>query len=209
MEFFTGAQEIGTAPVDDRVIDSGLLMIRQLWNAGLAHRDVKPANPMVRDGTVLLVDAFFVGPPSPWRQAVDLANMMLCLAVRTDAERLHWRAQRYFNEDDIAEAFAATRGVAVPPSCGRSSSRTVGIRWPSSARSPRRGSRSPSSTGASGESRWACWCWPWPCSRCWSSFRTGRWSHEPEQPPRRRDQGLQAARRGCSGGRWHPGRVGL
>jgi tRNA A-37 threonylcarbamoyl transferase component Bud32/membrane-associated phospholipid phosphatase len=115
MEFFTGAQEIGTAQVDDRVIDSGLQLVRRLWDAGLAHRDVKPANLMVRDGTVLLVDAFFVQVrPSPWRQAVDLANMMLCLAVRTDAERVYRRALRYFTEDEIAEAFAATRGVASP-----------------------------------------------------------------------------------------------
>ena len=33
MEFFTGAQEIGTAQVDDQVIDSGLLLIRRLWDA--------------------------------------------------------------------------------------------------------------------------------------------------------------------------------
>ena len=115
MEFFTGAQEIGTAPVDDQVIDSGLLLIRRLWDAGLAHRDIKPANLMVRDGTVLLVDAFFVQVrPSSWRQAVDLANMMLCLAVRTDAERVYRHALRWFTADDIAEAFAATRGVASP-----------------------------------------------------------------------------------------------
>jgi tRNA A-37 threonylcarbamoyl transferase component Bud32 len=115
MEFFTGAQEIGAAPVDDQVIDGGLLLIRRLWDAGLAHRDIKPANLMVRDGNVLLVDAFFVQVrPSPWRQAVDLANMMLCLAVRTDARRVYRHALGYFTEDEIAEAFAATRGVASP-----------------------------------------------------------------------------------------------
>jgi tRNA A-37 threonylcarbamoyl transferase component Bud32 len=115
MEFFAGAEEIGTAQVDDRVIDSGLLLIRRLWDAGLAHRDIKPANLMVRDGTVLLVDAFFVQVrPSPWRQAVDLANMMLVLAVRTDARRVYRHALRHFGEDEIAEAFAATRGVASP-----------------------------------------------------------------------------------------------
>ena len=115
MEFFAGAQEIGTAPVDDQVLDSGLRLIRQLWDAGLAHRDIKPANLMVRDGTVLLVDAFFVQVrPSPWRQAVDLANMMLVLAVRTDAQRVYQHALTYFSQDEIAEAFAATRGVASP-----------------------------------------------------------------------------------------------
>jgi tRNA A-37 threonylcarbamoyl transferase component Bud32 len=115
MEFFTGAQEIGTAPVDDQVLDSGLQLIRQLWDAGLAHRDIKPANLMVRHGRVLLVDAFFVQVrPSPWRQAVDLANMMLVLAVRTDAQRVYQHALKYFSEDEIAEAFAATRGMASP-----------------------------------------------------------------------------------------------
>ena len=115
MEFFVGAQEIGTAPVDDQVIDSGLRLVRQLWDAGLAHRDIKPANLLVRDGQVLLVDAFFVQVrPSPWRQAVDLANMMLVLAVRTDAQRVYQHALEYFSEDEIAEAFAAARGVASP-----------------------------------------------------------------------------------------------
>ena len=115
MEFFAGAEEIGAAPVDDQVIDGGLLLVRRLWDAGLAHRDIKPANLMVRDGKVLLVDAYFVQVrPSPWRQAVDLANMMLCLAVRTDAQRVYRHALGYFTEDEIAEAFAATRGVASP-----------------------------------------------------------------------------------------------
>jgi serine/threonine protein kinase len=115
MEFFAGAQELGVAAVDDRVIDSGLLLVRQLWDAGLAHRDIKPANLMVRDGKVLLVDAFFVQVrPSPWRQAVDLANMMLVLAVRTNAERVYQHALRHFTAGEIAEAFAATRGVTSP-----------------------------------------------------------------------------------------------
>jgi tRNA A-37 threonylcarbamoyl transferase component Bud32 len=115
MEFFTGAQEIGAVKVDDQVIDNGLRLIRQLWDAGLAHRDIKPANLMVRDGKVLLVDAFFVQVRlSPWRQAVDLANMMLVLAVPTDATRVYQHALRFFSEDEIAEAFAATRGVASP-----------------------------------------------------------------------------------------------
>jgi tRNA A-37 threonylcarbamoyl transferase component Bud32 len=113
--FIDGAVEIGDAEVDDSVIDDGLQLVRRLWNAGLAHRDIKPANLLVRDGHVFLIDAFFVQVrPSPWRQAVDLGNMMLALAVRSDPERVYRRALRYFTPDDVAEAFAACRGVASP-----------------------------------------------------------------------------------------------
>ena len=107
-EFFDGAEEIGDAEVDDDVIDQGLRIVRQLWDAGLAHRDIKPANLLVQNGRVRLIDVFFVQVrPSPWRQAVDLANMMLVLAVRSDAPRVYQRALRYFTPDEIAEAFAA------------------------------------------------------------------------------------------------------
>jgi tRNA A-37 threonylcarbamoyl transferase component Bud32/membrane-associated phospholipid phosphatase len=115
MEFFDGAVELGEAEVDDSIIDQGLAMIRRFWDLGLAHRDIKPSNLMVRDGQLLLVDVFFVQiRPSPWRQAVDLGNMMLTLALRTDAERVYERARTFFSEDELAEAFAATRGVASP-----------------------------------------------------------------------------------------------
>jgi tRNA A-37 threonylcarbamoyl transferase component Bud32/membrane-associated phospholipid phosphatase len=115
MEFFENAVEINQGTVDDRVVDNGLLLVRQLWNAGVAHRDIKPANLMVRNGDVLLIDVFFVQVrPSPWREAVDLANMMLVLAVQTDAERVYRHALKYFSPDEIGEAFAATRGVASP-----------------------------------------------------------------------------------------------
>jgi serine/threonine protein kinase len=114
-EFFMGAIEIGEAVIDDDVIDQGLLLIRKLWDAGLAHRDIKPGNLMVRDGELLLIDVAFVQVrPSPWRQAVDLGNMMLVLAVRTDPERVYRRALRFFTPDELAEAFAATRGAASP-----------------------------------------------------------------------------------------------
>jgi hypothetical protein len=64
---------------------------------------------------LLLIDvAFAQVRPSPWRQAVDLGNMMLVLAVRTDPQRVYRRALRYFTPDELAEAFAATRGVASP-----------------------------------------------------------------------------------------------
>jgi tRNA A-37 threonylcarbamoyl transferase component Bud32/membrane-associated phospholipid phosphatase len=114
-EFFQGAVEIGEADVDDGLIDQGLGMIRRLWDAGIAHRDIKPGNLMVRDGELLLIDvAFAQVRPSPWRQAVDLGNMMLVLAVRTDPERVYRRALRQFAPAELAEAFAATRGVASP-----------------------------------------------------------------------------------------------
>ena len=115
MEFFDDAVEISEADVDDEVIDQGLHLVRELWDEGLAHRDLKPANLMVRDGNLKLIDVFFVQVrPSPWRQAVDLANMMMVLALRSDPERVYERALRFFTPDEIAEAFAATRGVASP-----------------------------------------------------------------------------------------------
>ena len=114
-EFFAGAVELGEAEVDEAIIDDGLGIIRKLWDAGLAHRDIKPANLLVRDGRVWLIDVAFVqARPSPWRQAVDLANMMLCLALRSDPELVHQRALRQFSVEEITEAFAATRGLTMP-----------------------------------------------------------------------------------------------
>jgi tRNA A-37 threonylcarbamoyl transferase component Bud32/membrane-associated phospholipid phosphatase len=114
-EFFDGAQELGDAEVDDQVIDDGVRIIRRLWDGGLAHRDVKPANLLVRDGRLLLIDvAFAEARPSPWRQAVDLANMLLCLALRSDPERVYRRALRVFSVEEITEGFAAARGLALP-----------------------------------------------------------------------------------------------
>ena len=114
-EFFAGSAELGEATVDDTVIDDGLLIIRRMWDAGLAHRDIKPANLLVRDGRLLLIDvAFAEVRPTPWRQAVDLANMMLCLALRSTAERVYQRALQFFTAAEISEAFAAARGLALP-----------------------------------------------------------------------------------------------
>jgi membrane-associated phospholipid phosphatase/tRNA A-37 threonylcarbamoyl transferase component Bud32 len=114
-EFFDQAVEISDAEVDEAIIDDGLRIIRRLWDAGLAHRDIKPANLLVREGRVHLIDVFFAEVrPSPWRQAVDLANMMLVLATRSSPERVYERALLQFRVDEIAEAFAATRGLTMP-----------------------------------------------------------------------------------------------
>ena len=115
MEFFEGGEEIGDVDIDDRVIDEGLRMVRRMWDVGLAHRDIKPANLMVQNGHLRLIDVFFVQVrPSPWRQAVDLGNMMLVLALRSDAQTVYEKALGYFTPEELSEAFAATRGVASP-----------------------------------------------------------------------------------------------
>jgi hypothetical protein len=76
---------------------------------------------MVQDGHLRLIDVFFVQVrPSPWRQAVDLGNMMLVLALRSDAETVYRRALEHFTPEELGEAFAATRGVASPSQLRRS-----------------------------------------------------------------------------------------
>jgi tRNA A-37 threonylcarbamoyl transferase component Bud32 len=114
-EFLDGAAEISKAQVDDAIIDQGLAIVRRLWEAGLAHRDIKPANLLVRDGELFLIDVFFVEVrPSPWRQGVDLANMLLVLALRSDPGHVYERALGQFTVEEISEAFAATRGLTMP-----------------------------------------------------------------------------------------------
>ena len=114
-DFVPGAKEIGEVDVGDEVIDQCMLMVRQLWDAGIAHRDIKPSNLLVAKGQVHLIDvAFGEVRPSPWRQAVDLANMMLVLALRSDAKTVYRSALKHFSADEIAEAFAATHGVTIP-----------------------------------------------------------------------------------------------
>jgi tRNA A-37 threonylcarbamoyl transferase component Bud32/membrane-associated phospholipid phosphatase len=113
-EFLEGAREIGAVSVDEATVDDGLGVVRALWRAGLAHRDIKPANVLVRAGKVYLVDvAFAEVRPSPWRQAVDLANMMLVLALSSDCDLVWERARRFFSDDELAEAFASARGVTL------------------------------------------------------------------------------------------------
>ena len=114
-EFLEGSEELTNAEIDDTIIDHALRVVRTMWEAGLAHRDIKPANVMLNQGRVVLIEvAFGTVRPSPWRQAVDLANMMVILALRTSAERVYERALLQFAPQDIAEAFAATRSVTLP-----------------------------------------------------------------------------------------------
>jgi tRNA A-37 threonylcarbamoyl transferase component Bud32/membrane-associated phospholipid phosphatase len=114
-EFLEGGQEILEADVDESLVDDGLRLVRDLWDAGIAHRDIKPSNVLVKEGRVHLIDvAFGEVRPSPWRQAVDLANMMLVLALRSNAELVYTRALQFFSPDEIGEAFAATHSVTMP-----------------------------------------------------------------------------------------------
>jgi serine/threonine protein kinase len=114
MEFFEGASEIPSV-VEISEIDDALAIVRRLWDTGIAHRDIKPSNLLLRDGKVFLIDvAFAAVRPTPWRQAVDLANMMLTLALSSSAEVVYERALLQFAPDDIAEAFAASRSVTIP-----------------------------------------------------------------------------------------------
>jgi membrane-associated phospholipid phosphatase len=114
-EFLDGAQEISEVEVDDTVIDEGLAVVRGLWDAGLAHRDIKPANLLVQAGHVRLIDTFLTEVhATPWRQALDLANMMLVLALFSGTDRVYQRARQLFTDSDIAEAFAARQGGAMP-----------------------------------------------------------------------------------------------
>ena len=114
-QFFEGAETLGHAEVTDEVIDGGLALVRRLWDSGLAHRDIKPANLLVVDGELQVIDVSGLEiRPSPWREAVDLANMMLVLALRSDPERVHGRALDSFTPEEIGEAFAAAQGMAIP-----------------------------------------------------------------------------------------------
>lgn len=114
-EFLENAKEMGDVNVDDEIIDEALIIVRKLWDAGLAHRDIKPANVMVSGGRVVLIDpAFATIRPSAWRQAVDLANMMIILALRSSPDLVYERTLQFFSPDEIAESFAAMRSVTIP-----------------------------------------------------------------------------------------------
>jgi hypothetical protein len=114
-ELVPHAVEILDADVTDEVIDDALRQIRRLWQAGAAHRDVKPSNVLVQGSRVVLIDVSFGElRPSRWRQAVDLANMLLVLALAAGPAAVLHRAERFFEPDELAEAFATTSSLTVP-----------------------------------------------------------------------------------------------
>ena len=167
-EFFDGAVELGEAEVTDQVIDDGLAIIRKLWEAGLAHRDIKPANLLVRQGRLLLIDVFFTEVrPTPWRQAVDLANMMLCLALRSSpaagVPAGPGPVQRRGDQRRVRRRPRAGPALPAATDAPRAGPRPA---WPSSS-SCCHNDRAPSGSNAGAGAGSGCCCWscPWPC--CW------------------------------------------
>jgi membrane-associated phospholipid phosphatase len=176
-EFFAGAVELGEAEVDDQVIDDGLGIIRKLWDAGLAHRDIKPANLLVRDGRLLLIDvAFTEVRPTPWRQAVDLANMMLCLARAPAPNRSTGEPGASSRPRRSARGSRPPVGWRCRPSCGGCCASRAGTCTRSSCGCcPNGHDRSGSNAGAPAGSACCCWwchwqhCSPGAFSLCWST----------------------------------------
>jgi tRNA A-37 threonylcarbamoyl transferase component Bud32/membrane-associated phospholipid phosphatase len=114
-EFIEGAVEITEVEVTYQLIDAGIATVSAMWRAGLAHRDIKPANVLVQGEHLRLIDVAFAQlRPSPWRQAVDLSNMMLVLALGSTPGLVYERTLLSFSEEEIAEAFAASRGLTLP-----------------------------------------------------------------------------------------------
>jgi tRNA A-37 threonylcarbamoyl transferase component Bud32 len=116
LELLPDTRQLATTQATTALVDQGLQLVADLWEAGVAHRDIKPANLVVSDGRLYLVDLSFAEvAPTPWRQAVDLGNMMLCLGLVADPEHVLERALRWFTPVEIAEAFAAiSASVTVP-----------------------------------------------------------------------------------------------
>jgi tRNA A-37 threonylcarbamoyl transferase component Bud32 len=114
-ELVPDAVEVLESGVPDALVDDALLQIRRLWAVGAAHRDIKPSNVLAQGARAYLVDISFGElRPSRWRQSVDLANMLLTLALAAGPERVLARAAGSFTEDELAEALAVTGSVTVP-----------------------------------------------------------------------------------------------
>ena len=63
-EFFEDSKNLGDSEIDDAIIDEGLQLIRQFWDIGVAHRDVKPANLLVQRGPPAAGGRLGLGDPA-------------------------------------------------------------------------------------------------------------------------------------------------
>ena len=163
-ELVDGAVEILESGVSDEVADDALRQVRMLWQAGAAHRDIKPSNVLVQGSRVVLIDVSFGElRPSRWRQAVDLANMMLTVSLVAGPERVLARAQRFFERDELAEAFSATSSLTAPRQLSSMIDADGRDMPKGSGASSRPGRVSGSSAGACGGS---CWLLPRSPGRC-------------------------------------------
>lgn len=115
MEWLPNARQLSDSEVTDDVIEQGFAAVAQMWRIGLAHRDIKPANLVVVDGKLHLVDLSFAElNASPWRQAVDLGVMTLCLALYAGPARVLAVARQWFTPDELGEALASAHAVTIP-----------------------------------------------------------------------------------------------
>ena len=97
------------------MVDAGLRAVRRLWDGGLAHRDVKPANVLVRDGGVVMIDTGFSAVrPEPVASGRRPGEHDALPGAAHRRARVYEQARSYFTEDEIAEAFAASQGPTVP-----------------------------------------------------------------------------------------------
>ena len=136
----------------------------KLWDTGLAHRDLKPANLLSSiTGSSSSIPPSLEVRPSPWRQAVDLANMMLVLALRSDPDRVFQRAMASFTPDEVAEAFASAVGMAIRPAPGAPQGDYRATCSAGSRNWRHRTPRCRSSAGAPGASGWRSPAWPASC----------------------------------------------
>ena len=117
MEFFDDAVELGDAEVDDAGDRPGTAADpRRMWDVRAGPPRHQAGEPDGAGRHLKLIDVFFVQVrPSPWRQAVDLANMMLVLALRTDAPRVYEHALRYFTPEEIARGLRGARAASRAP----------------------------------------------------------------------------------------------